>query len=485
MFQRRRWSQSVARRGAALGVAALLAVVPAAGALAAIPYPPNDPYFNSQWGLKVIKAPQAWTKSTGAGMTVAVVDTGVQFGIADLPASASAGSFNCIGTGGSSSPCPADGSGDGQGHGTWVASVIAAATNNGAGMAGVAPDAKILSVKAIGSDGTGSVQDIAKGIEFAADRGAQVINLSVGPDAFGTPFPSLDCPNPPCLSSPVSSPDTLHQALQPAVDYAWSHGALVVVSAGNTLPNAGPGPSMYLGMQHLLIVGATGPSDTPAAYSDTGSGSTFIWAPGGDGSCASGQTTNCIILASRSGGYQVSEGTSFAAPHVAGVVALLMAAGYSNASAAGRIESAADSTAAGLRLDAAAAVGASSAIPANTATSSPPVLPVAPSPAKTVLTKPAASPAAAKPKAPVAPAVGASAPTPSPSPSPSPQPSPSASPSPGGAGAKDPSGLSVARAVTHRSSSSGTESPQVIALILVIAAGGAAGVVFVERRLRV
>ncbi|HEU5003292.1 MAG TPA: S8 family serine peptidase [Actinomycetota bacterium] len=464
----------------------LLAIGPAASA--SLPYPPNDPYFASQWALKVIKAPQAWTKSTGAGMTVAVVDTGVQFGVPDLPASDSAGSFNCIGTGGTSTPCPGDTSGDGQGHGTWVASVIAADTNNGAGMAGVAPDAKILSVKAIGSDGTGSVQDIAKGIEFAADQGAEVINLSVGPDAFGTPFPQLDCPPGTaggCLSSPVSSPDTLHQALQPAVDYAFNHGAFVVVSAGNTLPNAGPGPSMYLGMDHLLIVGATGSSDTPASYSDTGSGSTFIWAPGGDGSCASGQTSTCIILASRSGGYQVSEGTSFAAPHVAGVMALLMAMGYSNSAAAARIESTADSTSAGLRLDAAAAVGASSATPATTSQpASPPVLPVAPSPPRTTVTHPAASPAAAKP--PVVPAAATTPPpSPVPSPSPSPQPSPSASPTPAGGDAKDPSGLSVARAVADKAAPSGKESPQVVALILVIAAGGAAGVVFIERRLRV
>lgn len=476
----------MARAGAALGAAALLAVVPSAAAFGSIPYPPNDPYFNSQWALKVIKAPQAWTKSTGAGMTVAVVDTGVQFGVPDLPASTSAGSYNCIGTGGTSSPCPADTSGDPQGHGTWVASVIAAATNNGVGMAGVAPDARILSVKAIGSDGTGSVQDIAKGIEFAADEGAEVINLSVGPDAFGTPFPPLDCPPGTvggCLSSPVSSPDSLHQALQPAVDYAFARGALVVVSAGNTLPNAGPGPSMYLGMNHLLIAGATGPTDAPASYSDTGSGSTFIWAPGGDGSCASGQTSTCIILASRAGGYQVSEGTSFAAPHVAGVVALLMAMGYSNSAAADRIESTADSTPAGLRLDAAAAVGASAAPPPTTSGgSSPPVLPVAPSPPRAIATHPAPSPASSK-----APAPALVKTTPPPSPQPSPSPSPSASPSgsagTGGSG-KDPSGLSVARAVDSKAPS-GNESPQVIALVLVLAAGGAAGVVFVERHLRV
>ncbi|HLI57733.1 MAG TPA: S8 family serine peptidase, partial [Actinomycetota bacterium] len=162
-----------------------LTVALAAPAIASYPDPPNDPYFSSQWALAVIKAPQAWSKSTGAGEVVAVVDTGVQFGIPDLPSSKSAGSFNCIGMGGQNGPCPSDSPVDDNGHGTWVASVIAAATNNGVGMSGVAPDAKIMSVRAISSDGTGEVSDIAKGIMFAADQGANVINLSVGPDAFG------------------------------------------------------------------------------------------------------------------------------------------------------------------------------------------------------------------------------------------------------------------------------------------------------------
>ena len=132
--------------------------------------------------------------------------------------------------------------------------------------------------------------------------------------------------------SSISDAASLHRALQPAVDYAAGRGALVVVAAGNTDPGATPGPSLYLGMNNVLIVGATGPQDEVASYSDTGSGPTFIWAPGGDGTCSSGDTSNCIVIASRGGGYQVSEGTSFAVPHVAGVAALLMATGSSNKS---------------------------------------------------------------------------------------------------------------------------------------------------------
>jgi serine protease len=462
---------TVARRSLVVSVGV---VVLAAPAFAAIPNPPNDSYFPSQWALKIIKAPQAWAASTGAGMTVAVVDTGVQFGIGDLPASKSAGAYDCRGYGSRPDPCPADGSGDDQGHGTWVASIIAAATNNGQGMAGVAPDAKILAIKAIGGDGTGSVDDISKGIKFAADQGANVINLSVGPDAFGKPFPTLDCPVVTvggCLTPPVNDATSLHRALQPAVDYATGRGALVVVAAGNTDPGATPGPSLYLGMNNVLIVGATGPQDEVASYSDTGSGPTFIWAPGGDGTCSSGDTSNCVVIASMHGGYQVSEGTSFAVPHVAGVAALLMATGYNNSAAARRIVATADQVPAGARLDAAAALGVSSASPGLSARppAAPPVR-AAPAP---VVAQPAAKPTPAP----------ASTPTPAPTPTPTPRPSP--------APTREPSPLAAAGVSTQRAASGATGRPvstvttQMVAFVLFLASAGGASVVWIARRVRV
>jgi subtilisin family serine protease len=452
----------------------------AAPAFAVIPNPPNDSYFASQWALKVIKAPQAWTASTGAGITVAVVDTGVQFGIADLPASKSAGAYDCRGYGGKPDPCPADASGDDQGHGTWVASIIAAATNNGQGMAGVAPDARILAIKAIGGDGTGSVDDIAKGIKFAADQGAKVVNLSVGPDAFGKPFPTLECPPSTvggCLTPPVNDPSSLHKALQPAVDYASARGALVVVAAGNTDPGATPGPSLYLGMNNVLIVGATGPHDEVASYSDTGSGPTFVWAPGGNGACSSGDTSNCVVLASMHGGYQVSEGTSFAVPHVAGVAALVMATGAGNSAAASRIVSSADHVAAGARLNAAAAVGASGAS-----------LPVAAQPPAAPAVRPVPA-VAAKPAQLAAPKAGTPAPALSSTPAPTPS-LPPPTPSPTSTG--DGSPLAAAGVPTPRAASgpagkpaSSTVSVQMIASVLFLAAVGGAGVVWLARRVRV
>ena len=140
-------------------------------------------------------------------------------------------------------------------------------------------------------------------------------------------------------------------------------------------------------MNNVLIVGATGPRDEAASYSDTGNGPTFVWAPGGDGTCSSGDTSNCVVIASMSGGYQVSEGTSFAVPHVAGVAALLIAAGSSNSAAASRIVSSADQVAAGARLDAAAALGVSSAsLPLPARQPAAPPLRAAPAP---VVAKPA------------------------------------------------------------------------------------------------
>lgn len=463
-------------------------------AVASYPTTPNDPYFPSQWALTQIHAPQAWSKSTGAGEVVAVVDTGVQFGIDDLPSSRSAGSFSCIGMGGQSGPCQADTSGDDNGHGTWVASVIAAQTNNGKGMAGVAPDAKIMSIRAIAADGTGEVSDIAKGIEFAADQGANVINLSVGPDAFGQSFPTFTCPPSTvggCLQPPVNDTQSLHSALQGAVNEATAKGALVVFAAGNTDPGYA-GPSLYLGMQNVLIVGATGPRDEVASYSDTGSGSTFIWAPGGDGSCSSSDTNNCIILASDHNGYVVSEGTSFAAPHVAGVAALLMADGYTNSTAAARIESSADSVAAGLRLNAQAALGASGAVVTDPQPTTQPTLvaPQSQTSPQSVGAKATTKPATVSTGA--GHATTGSTPAAQPSASPTAAAAPlSSQTSPPSSDAVEPAPTSTEKAViaggrvlTDHSTGKPAGSPLMLATVILVATAGGAVAVWVSRRER-
>jgi subtilisin family serine protease len=221
-------------------------------------------------------------------------------------------------------------------------------------------------------------------------------------------------------------------------------------------------------MNNVLIVGATGPQDEVASYSDTGSGPTFIWAPGGDGTCSSGDTSNCIVIASMNGGYQVSEGTSFAVPHVAGVAALLMATGSSNSAAAKRIVASADQIAAGARLNAAAALGVSSG---------PLALSARPSAAPPVRAAPA--PVVAKPAEKATP-TPASTPTP-PTPTPTPSPAPTSEASP----------LTAAGVSSQRAASGATGRPastvttQMVAFVLFLASAGGASVVWIARRVRV
>lgn len=474
-----RWSpgrtlRCVLRRAGIAGLGLGLVGLVGVPALASVPNPPNDPEFTSQWALQVMKAPQAWSVSTGAGVVVAVVDTGVAFGIPDLPASKSAGSYDCINSG--SGPCPADTSGDPVGHGTYVASIIAAQTNNGEGIAAVAPDATIMSVKAMGSDGTGSITDIAKAIRFSADEGARVVNLSAGPEAFAT-FQPLDCPYPPCLTPPTGS--SLQTSLQPSIDYATAKGALVVLAAGNATAGTAPTQSLYMGLDNVLVVGATGPRDEAASYSDTGSGPTFIWAPGGDGSCAANETGNCIVMDSPSGQSVVDEGTSFAAPQVSGVAALLMADGYSNSGAASRMQSTADSVAAGPRVDAASAVGASSAPMPVVAAHNASLAASGSQGHSGTLSRSAAAGTSTSP-VPVAasPAVAAAAPA-----SPAPVPSPSQSPQVMTA-ADGPARPKTTVRLAGRPAPRSGSSLVAIALVAFLAAAGAAGTVALGKRAR-
>src|SRR6478672_10734448 len=138
---------------------------------------PNDPLLGRQWGLDQIKAPGAWSRGAlGAGATIAVVDTGVDLGHPDLRSKLLPG-VDLV----SDETCT-PGAQDLNGHGTHVAGIAAAATNNGIGVAGTAPQAKILPVRVLDSTGSGTAADIDAGIRWAADHGAQVINLSLGND---------------------------------------------------------------------------------------------------------------------------------------------------------------------------------------------------------------------------------------------------------------------------------------------------------------
>jgi len=294
----------------------------------------TDPGRSQQWGLTKIHADQAWTKAKGAGITIAIVDTGIDLTHPDLKAHI-ASHYDCM-----SGSCVggATAGNDDNGHGSHVAGIAAAVTGNSVGVAGVAPSAKLMAVKVLDSQGNGRCSNIVTGIRFASDHGARVINLSLGP---ATQLLDLIFGNS-CLRD-----------LQSAADYAYGRGDVVVIAAGNdSIKAAYNDPS-------LEVVGATGPNDEVASYSNTGAN---VYAPGGDppggGKC---QTyTNCILSTWMNGGYALDAGTSMAAPHVSGLAALLLSEGYTNAQAVSRINSTADDVNGIERINAMRAVGATS-----------------------------------------------------------------------------------------------------------------------------
>ncbi|MDA3647347.1 S8 family serine peptidase [Saccharopolyspora indica] len=281
----------------------------------------GDPLSEKQWGLAQLRAPEAWATSTGAGQVIAVVDTGVDLGHPELAGKLVPGA-TFAGCGEGPAPC---GNGDWRGadgvgqpadvHGTHVAGIAAAATGNGIGIAGVAPDARIMPVKAL-EDGSGSFAEIGAGVRWAADNGANVINLSLGA-----------LPGAQLLTLIGLTPET-----KDAIAYAREKGVVVVASAGNeTAPLCGT-PAWEAG---ALCVAATDPAELHSVYSNLGlkldtkavaapGGSSLqgcdgdVWAPvpRGAGSPECGQ-----------GDYDSLAGTSMAAPQVAGVAALLGAQG--------------------------------------------------------------------------------------------------------------------------------------------------------------
>ncbi|MFM8657827.1 MAG: S8 family peptidase, partial [Chthoniobacterales bacterium] len=238
---------------------------------------PNDPYYSAyQWHLPKVSAPSAWDTTTGSSaVTVAVVDSGVQANHPDLVGRVLAG-YDFVNN--DSDPA------DDNGHGTAVAGVAAAKGNDGIGVAGAAWNVAILPVKTMNSSGSGSYSAIANGITYSADRGAKIINLSLG----GT------------LSS---------STLQNAVSYAWNKGSLLVAAAGNNGSSTTVYPAAY---PNVVAVSATTSADTLASFSSYGS-FVDLSAPGQD------ITTTWI-----GSSYVTISGTSFSSPLTAGVAALAL-----------------------------------------------------------------------------------------------------------------------------------------------------------------
>ncbi|GAA4935331.1 S8 family serine peptidase [Actinoplanes utahensis] len=237
---------------------------------------PNDPLQSQQWGNRLVKAPAAWEVTTGsADVTVAVLDTGVN------PVSELAGrvlpGYDFVND-------DADPSDD-HGHGTAAASVVAAAGDNGSGFSGLCWTCRILPVKVMNGSGEGGHDDIAQGIVYAVDHGADVINMSLG--------------------GPAGS-----QILADAVAYAAAHGVLVIASAGNDGVSTPNYPAAY-----PSAVAVAGSTETDARYSWSNHGAWVdVAAPG----------TNAAQ--SKDGSYVWFSGTSSAGPVVAGVAALVRSA---------------------------------------------------------------------------------------------------------------------------------------------------------------
>jgi serine protease len=276
---------------------------------------PNDPYYKWQWHLRQIDMPSAWKLADGGGITVAVLDTGVGYEdhggfhlLPDLKGLTFVHGYDFV-----DNDTHAN---DDHGHGSHVTGTIAQVTDNGVGVSGIARNVQIMPLKVLSGSGSGSVAGIADAIRYAADKGAKVINMSLG-----GAFPS--------------------RVLKKAVEYAHGKGVTVVCAAGNDGRNKVGYPAAYPG---AIAVAATQFDESTTFYSNYGK-DIDVAAPGGntrvdqDGDgMPDGVYQNTVLL----GDYTKNDylgymGTSMASPHVAGVAALIVGEGVTDPDAVEKI----------------------------------------------------------------------------------------------------------------------------------------------------
>ncbi|MBI2029629.1 peptidase S8 [Candidatus Gottesmanbacteria bacterium] len=285
----------------------------------------NDTYFSREWGLKntgqvingvtgVVGAdidwPEAWA-ATGSSIKIAILDTGINESHPDLTGKV----VGRVDFSNSSS-----GTNDIYGHGNHVAGIVAASTDNNLGVAGVCPKCTLLNVKVLNDSGSGSYSGIAKGINWAIQNGAKVINMSLG-------------------GSLRSS------TLESAVNNAWNNGVVVVAAAGNSNNPSKTYPGAY---KNVIAVAATDNRDQKASFSSYGVKWVDIAAPGvyifstwKDSLSQSNPQPECVTTNEC---YKYASGTSMSTPIVSGVAGLVWSSNYGTSaqSVRNRIESTAD-----------------------------------------------------------------------------------------------------------------------------------------------
>jgi subtilisin family serine protease len=276
----------------------------------------NDPLYGQQWGMAMIGADAAHQTTEGQGATVAVVDTGANFAHPDLAGRLIPGHDFVDGDDDPTDQNDQDSMGnpDDVYHGTHVTGILAADADNGVGVEGVAPLASVLVVRVLGRDGSGSVDAVANGIDYARTHGANVINLSLGADV---PL--------------IGDSDT---TIRDAIQRALSQGIVVVAAAGN---NSMPICDQPRVQGPFMCVAAVDRNGSATFYTNfSGFGSAFgIAAPGGAGQ---GPIEDDILSTNKGAGYRYEAGTSQATPHVSGVAALLYSVGLRGQAIVDRIE---------------------------------------------------------------------------------------------------------------------------------------------------